>query len=343
MHRSGVLRQDTSALALALAPACRAREGPTRLEFPHAVPTRRASAPSTFASYAIELELEPEQRAIRAECRVRLQPMAAPLREVDLDLVGLDVAGVADERGRALAFRRADGTLAISLAETLAPGGETELDVRYSGRPERGLWYAGERLDGSGPTLAFSHGETEYSRGWFPCFDEPSERASVELALTMPASWTAVASGERVGEAELHGAQRSERWRMEFPHPSYLFGFAAGEFTVEQGRAGDVPLLFLAEPYLAEWITPTFAETGDILAFLAEFTGLPYPFPKYSQAAVDNFPWGGMENISATTLTPLLLTDERGRRDQPRSTWWRRARTGGSATSSPARTGRTCG
>src|SRR6185436_17161819 len=82
-------------------------------------------------------------------------------------------------------------------------------------------------------------------------------------------------------------------------------------------RASDVPLYFVAEPYLAEWIAPTFEETDEILDFFAGLTGRAYPFPKYSQAAVDNFPWGGMENVSATTLTPLVLADERARADQP--------------------------
>jgi aminopeptidase N len=307
-----------AALVLTVAPACRAalRATPARLAFP----LERAHAPRerTFdvLSYAIALELLPETRAIRAECRVRLRPLGAALGEVRLDLVGLAVEGVEDGRGRALGFRRQDGCLAIELAEPLVPEEELELAVRYGGEPERGLWYAGERLDGSGPTLVFSHGQTEGSRGWFPCSDEPAERAEVELDLSMPVTWVAAASGERVDSSESAGRRR-ERWRMRFPHPSYLFGLVAGELTVEEGRAGDVPLQFLAEPHFEQWIEPTFAETDEILAFLEEYTACPYPYPKYSQAAVDNFPWGGMENISATTLTPLLLSDELGQRDQP--------------------------
>jgi len=305
--------------SLALAPACRAHRlrGPDGSAFPSARAHSPRECPFDVLSYTIELELLPETRAIRAECTVRLRALEVELDEVELDLVGLVVDGVEDERGRPLELHSQSGTIAIELAEPLALGRETELAIRYSGSPERGLWFAGERLDGTGPTLVFSHGQTEGSRGWFPCFDEPSERATVALELCMPASWIAVASGERVDAREEAG-RRVERWRMEFPHPSYLFGLVAGELTQLEGSlGGQVPLFYLVEPYLAEWITPTFAETDEILAFLVEYTGSGYPFPKYSQAAVDNFPWGGMENISATTLTPLLLSDERARRDQP--------------------------
>lgn len=315
---AGPLSTGLIAACLALAPACSAlAPGSLGLGFP----SERAHAPRErvmdVLAYEIELELLPESRAIRAACRVRLRPLSArTLRAVELDLVGLTVESVVDQRGRALSFAHEDGTLAIQLAAPLGPDQETELAVRYSGRPERGLWFAGERLDGTGPTLVFSHGQTEGSRGWFPCFDEPSERAGTSLWVTMPATWIASASGERVDAHESAG-RRVEEWRMAFPHPSYLFGLVAGELTVEAGRAGDVPLVFLAEPYLADRIAPTFEETDEILEFLEDFTAYPYPYAKYSQAAVDNFPWGGMENISATTLTPLLLADERAQRDQP--------------------------
>src|SRR6185369_10788042 len=39
--------------------------------------------------------------------------------------------------------------------------------------------------------------------------------------------------------------------------------------------------------------------------------GVPYAYPRYSQIAVPDFIFGGMENTSATTLTDLALLDER--------------------------------
>jgi aminopeptidase N len=317
------MRRRTSllvTLAVALG-ACRADRAARAgivfpLEFPLEQPHAPRVCPFDVLAYGIELELQPAERALQATCRVRLAPLAghAPLTEVALDFVGLTLASVHDERGRVLAHRRADGEVTVSLAEPLRA--ETELSFRYGGRPERGLWYAGTRADGSGPALVFSHGETERNRGWFPCFDEPGERATTELRVTMPASWRASASGALV-DVRTEGARRTERWRMDFPYPAYLLGLVAGELTVQEGQAREVPLTFLCEPRFADSLAPTFAETDEILAFLADFTGVAYPYPKYSQAAADNFPWGGMENISATTLTPLLLSDERGRRDQP--------------------------
>ena len=84
---------------------------------------------------------------------------------------------------------------------------------------------------------------------------------------------------------------------------------------------------------------------GHDAALLGPQTGVRYPYAKYSQVVVQDFIFGGMENISATTLTDIVLYDERARIDAdarlPRSRT--RSRTSGSATCSPAATGRTAG
>jgi aminopeptidase N len=66
---------------------------------------------------------------------------------------------------------------------------------------------------------------------------------------------------------------------------------------------GVVPLQYVVEERDAPFAKGDFRKTNDILQFFGDYTGLPYPYPKYSQTCVRNFMFGGMENISATTLT----------------------------------------
>ena len=45
---------------------------------------------------------------------------------------------------------------------------------------------------------------------------------------------------------------------------------------------------------------------------MEDYIGINYPYKKYSQVAVDDFDYGGMENASCTTLEgEVLPTDER--------------------------------
>ncbi|MFZ0896985.1 MAG: M1 family aminopeptidase, partial [Candidatus Nitrosopolaris sp.] len=55
----------------------------------------------------------------------------------------------------------------------------------------------------------------------------------------------------------------------------------------------------------------TFANTPDMTRFLEEYLDTKYPYKKYSQVAVDDFEFSGMENTNSTTLTKDILHDER--------------------------------
>lgn len=264
--------------------------------------------------YSIELTLYPERRSIEGSCTIRFAPTRPTLATMHLDLKGLDVRSVTDAEGRPLGFSHQGDDLVVTFWEPLTSSSLTEIEVAYGGRPITGLWYSGERADGSGPTQVFTQGQAENNRGWFPCFDHPSDRATTEVRVTMPASWVGILPGNRIDLVE-EGAKRTEHWRMSVPHPTYLASLVAGEFLVIESEWNGVPLQFAAEPKYRAWLEASFEETDEILTFLSDYTAIRYPFSKYSQTCVANFPWGGMENISATTLTPLTLGDERSARD----------------------------
>ncbi|MBL8861374.1 MAG: HEAT repeat domain-containing protein [Planctomycetes bacterium] len=263
---------------------------------------------------ALDLELDPAARALRGTCRLRLWPARAGLNVVELDLVGLEVETVTDTEGRGLSHEHRDGKLRVQLSAPTAAEEYVEVVVRYGGRPVKGLYFAGDR--GAGPTQAWTHGQCSDARAWFPCVDEPWERATSELTVRVPRGWSVIAAGERLERRE-DGAGATETWRTTFPHPAYLQTLVAGEFALLESTRGGIPLLFAAEPRLAPQLEAAWGETGAILAFLGSVTGARYPYPKYAQTAVDGFLYGGMENLSATTLHAGAVSDPAGLLDDP--------------------------
>jgi aminopeptidase N len=273
-------------------------------------------APSEVAfdveHYALDLAIDPAARSLQGLCTVRVHARDADLLDLSFDLEGLRVSSVRDVRGAELRFEQRAGRVEFALGQPQRRGDTAEYTLAYGGKPSKGLWFV---ADSAGtPTQVFTQGECQDARWWFPCIDEPWERATSELRVTLPAGWTAVAAGERIEHTESPG-RVIERWRMDTPHPAYLMTLVAGEFTLRTSEWDGTPLWFLADARDAELIDRSFEETDEVLAFLSSATGVRYPYPKYSQACVENFPFGGMENISATTLTEQALLDERARRD----------------------------
>jgi len=321
MHRPSPHRRSVSlasSLFLLLPLVAAACEGLPALEAPRAPAAEPAQAVDVL-HYAIDLSLAPARREIEASCTIRMQATDDGLETVALALAGLSVRSVRDGTGRELAYTREGDRLLVRLAETEFPGRPFEVVVEYGGHPVTGLWFAGRRAAGPaahGPSQVYSHGQPEHNRGWFPCVETLSDRATSELRVTMPKDWVAFGPGRRV-EAVDGPDVRTEHWQMDEEHPSYLMSVTAGDFVVKEEAWQGIPLYFAAGVLYEDWMEGTFAETDDVLGFLVDYTGVRYPYPKYSQVAVENFAWSGMENVSATTLTELALGDERGARDEP--------------------------
>ncbi len=286
---------------------------------PSAIPSERShsarEADFDVENYALAIDLDPATQRIAGRATLRFATRGKKLSEISLDFVDLRVREVLGEQGEALEFSHDGGVLDIELPRVLRQGDLAQITVIYDGAPRRGLYFSD--IENGVATQVFTQGECEDSRGWFPCFDYPNERATSEVAVSMPAAWTSVAAGERVERRELGNGRALERWRMGTPHPAYLTTLVAGEFVTQNGEWDGIPLVYLADAKLEAYMQARFAQTPKVLEFLSKLTGVRYPYPKYSQAVVANFQFGGMENISATTLTDTWLTDERGNRDGP--------------------------
>jgi hypothetical protein len=318
------LRGPLAGLLVLASCACRSMQGgpssasveAARRALPAAVAHVPLPASIDVEHYELELAIDESARTIEGLCRLRIWPRRGVERveEVALDLDGLAVRSVRDGRARELGFEQHEAVLDIRLAEPLLAGAFVELAIEYGGAPQRGLWFnqdAQGRVD-----QVFTQGECEDARAWFPCLDDPSDRATSQLTVDVPASWSVLAAGRRL-ERRVQGARARETWRMDTPHPAYLSTLVAGELAQHASQHGALPLVTLAEQRYEPILDAAFAPTGAILDLFGELTGVSYPYPKYGQACVRNFPFGGMENISATTLTELALGDELSLRDAP--------------------------
>jgi aminopeptidase N len=90
---------------------------------------------------------------------------------------------------------------------------------------------------------------------------------------------------------------------MPLPHSVYLTSFVIGKYVKFTDSYKNVPLavyLYPGREYLYERV---FANTKDIMRAFEELTGIGFPFNKYDQTIVAHFNLGGMENITATTLS----------------------------------------
>ena len=91
-----------------------------------------------------------------------------------------------DVIGLAEALLGLPGCRVLEVHETID---ELVIAIDYKGAPRRGLYFVGpDEGYPEKPTQAWTQGQDEDSRYWFPCFDAPHEKATSEGKVTVPAS-----------------------------------------------------------------------------------------------------------------------------------------------------------
>ena len=150
----------------------------------------------------------------------------------------------------------------------------------------------------------------------FPCFDQPDLKARYTLSLEVPEGWQAVANGAERGRAE-RGLQFAETE----PLPTYLFAFAAGKFSVETATRNGRPLRMFHRETDAAKVARNRDAIFDLharaLAWLEDYTALPYPFGKFDFVLIPSFQFGGMEHAGAILYNQSgLMLDESATQNQ---------------------------
>ncbi len=265
--------------------------------------------------YRIQLDIDPVANSITALTTISALA-TEELAEFNLDLSGLEVQRVAVD-GTDAAFERSGSELTVQPERSVTAGEEFTVEVTYEGEPELindpgwplfgGLgWHNQEGV-------IYTLSEPSGAMTWYPSNNHPSDKATFEFHITVPASVTAAGTGLLVEETTANGRTTSI-WQMNQPMATYLAAIYVGDFErIEGGRLdSDGPLLRdYVPPDAPLAVTHELAITPYVLRFLEGFLG-PYPFDAYGtlvlpfdlQLAMENqtLSLHGSELLDITTI-----------------------------------------
>jgi aminopeptidase N len=261
----------------------------------------------------LNLTLDERQKTVSGTSTLTLHPLSAGLETVDIDSSELQIRSVRQPEGAELAFDQANDHLRIRLRSPAGPNDPVTLVIAFDGKPRKGLYFIGpDEAYPDKPVQIWSQGEAEDSHFWFPVYDYPNDKATSEGYFTVNADYMVISNGRLVGVEE-HPASHTKtyHWKQDVPHSTYLTSVVSGKFEKYTERAGQLPVEYYVPPGTGQAkALRSFHETPGAILFFSEKIGVPYPYAKYSQVAVHDFVFGGMENISATTLTDRTLHDQ---------------------------------
>lgn len=157
----------------------------------------------------------------------------------------------------------------------------------------------------------WTNGETADTRDWLATWDYPNDFATSETSVTVPIEWDVIGNGVKVSDTPSGDRKmRTVVWRINQPHATYLTSMVAGPFDIKKDKWRGIDLWYVVPKGRGNLIDYSFENTKDMLSFYSDRLAFKYPWPKYAQDCVFDFP-GGQENVSATTLGAMLMADKR--------------------------------
>ena len=148
----------------------------------------------------------------------------------------------------------------------------------------------------------------------FPCFDQPDIKATYDLELEIPGTWTALSNGALDGE-EMTGGKKIMRFSMGRPISTYLFAFTAGKFKSLFKSDGVRQITMLHRETDQKKVDlnaeSIFRHHFESLGWLEKYTLIAYPYGKFDIVLLPGFQYSGMEHPGAIWYRDdCLMLDE---------------------------------
>lgn len=248
---------------------------------------------------------------------VTLRPHFYATDSLRLDAKGMDIHQIAIVKGKKLLplkYKYDDSlTLNIKLDKKYLGGEQYIVYINYTSKPNLLHDKPGHKLDGKGlyfvnprgaeankPVQIWTQGEAEASSCWFPTIDFPNQKTTQQLSMTVLTKYTTLSNGLLISQKNNDDGTRTDTWKQKLPHSPYLFMMAIGEFEIYKDKWRDKQVNYYLEPKYFPYAKAIFGQTPEMMEFFSKALGVDFPWEKYSQVVVRDYPLGAMENSSAT-------------------------------------------
>ena len=220
------------------------------------------------------------------------------LNAVDLDLKDVTIATASSTQKATVSTNRAGETATLVVPHSIAPG-EASIYLRFSGVLNtrlRGLYLSKTARR----KYAVTQFEATDARRAFPCFDEPSLKATFALALTIDRGDIAISNGKVLSDTPGPATtQHTMKFSTTPKMSSYLVAMTVGDFKCVEGAADNIPIRICATPDKRELTHIALDSAQQVLRFYNSYYAIKYPFGKLDVVAVPDFAAGAMENTGA--------------------------------------------
>lgn len=235
----------------------------------------------------------------------KLEPELELKLELELNLYdNLDVSSV-KVNGIKAAYNRSKNRIFIKPAEVMKD--TFIIEIVYNGTPQRAGFDGFVFGEVNGNSLIYIISEPDFASTWFPCDDDPSDKALLDIEITNDSQSVSVSNG-LLKSVSVNGSRKTYYYQTVYPISTYLICVYSAPYKtfydVYRGLDGNdsMKIEYYVMPEHFDKAKIDFAEHLDMMETLSKIFG-EYPFIK-EKYGVAEFLWnyGAMENQTMTGI-----------------------------------------
>jgi aminopeptidase N len=256
-------------------------------------------------NYALDLDLmnnytTPYPSSFSANVTIQFRADSS-LNFIDLNAVNSSLT-IDSVKLNAISFTHLLDKLTVNLDRTYNPGEVAEVKIyyRHNDVSDGAIYVSGG--------FFFTDCEPEGARKWFPCYDSPSDKATIDIHVKVPQN-VKLGSNGRLQDSIPDAGAITYHWISRDPVATYLVVLTSKvNYKLDIVQWNDtfsnevIPIRF----YYNSNEDPTNIESiiGEMTSYYSAEFG-DHPFEKNGFCTLNSqFIWGGMENQTLTSLCP---------------------------------------
>jgi aminopeptidase N len=235
------------------------------------------------------------------------------LSSVEVDLYDNMQVDSIYSAGQSISFTHTSDLITADLPAPANQGDQFFVKIYYSGTPQSSGWGSFGFDTHQGDPIIWSLSQPDNARTWWPCNDDPSDKAdSADVMLTVSDDLVASSNGTLESETDNGDGTKTFHWKEHYPIPSYLISLAISNYEIITDwyvtAGGDsMPVVHYVYPETYNDALESFNVTVSMIEAMAEkFGEYPYLDEKYAHS---EFPWpGAMEHQTNCSYGSWLIT-----------------------------------
>ena len=258
----------------------------------------------------IDVSVNIEAGMVKGNVTHTFSPFSSSLDAFSLDAEDMTILR-ARLAGKDIGFNQANDKVYLTLNKSMSWEDTAKVRLDYTANPRKGTYFIKpDETYPEKPLQAWTQGEDMDNHHWVPLYDYPNDKATFEVSLTVEKKFTALSNGELISVKNNKDGTHTWHWHEHFPMVSYLISYVIGEFEKVEDSYNGIPVNYWVYEENKHEALRSFGLTTDMMKYFGNRTGIEYPYEKYDQVIIDDFMFGGMENITLTHNTDRTMFDE---------------------------------